>query len=341
MSKKASPKLIGAFVLGGIGLLIAGLLVFGSTNFLRERHLLVSYFDGSLKGLRIGAAVTFRGVPIGQVTDIKVLFKPSRTEASIPVVFELDPSRVIDVGIQQDIADPDEVATFIDRGFRAQLELDSLVTGLLSINLNFFPDAPTFTPVDRGAFALPYPEIPTLQSDMEKLQASAGQIATDLSSALNQLNGVLGTVSGQISGNQGNIGDIITAVADFTNSLSDMKPKLEQLLDQGTGATVAIRQTAETMDSLLLDNQERIATTLESLQQNAAALGKMADQINNMVAENREGLRDFTQSGLYDITGLAQDAQRMADQITRVMEDLERDPSRFLFGNRTQGIDAQ
>lgn len=84
MSKKASPKLIGAFVLGGIGLLIAGLLVFGSTNFLRERHLLVSYFDGSLKGLRIGAAVTFRGVPIGQVTDIKVLFKPSRTEASIP-----------------------------------------------------------------------------------------------------------------------------------------------------------------------------------------------------------------------------------------------------------------
>ena len=94
MSKKASPKLIGAFVLGGIGLLIAGLLVFGSTNFLRERHILVSYFDGSLKGLRIGAAVTFRGVPIGQVTDIKVLFEPSRTEASIPVVFELDPSRV-------------------------------------------------------------------------------------------------------------------------------------------------------------------------------------------------------------------------------------------------------
>ena len=341
MSKKASPKLIGAFVLGGIGLLIAGLLVFGSTNFLRERHLLVSYFDGSLKGLRIGASVTFRGVPIGQVTDIKVLFEPSRTEASIPVVFELDPSRVVDVGISNDISDSDELTTFVNRGFRAQLELDSLVTGLLSINLNFFENAPPVTPVDRGAFALPYPEVPTMQSDMEKLQASAGQIASDLSSALDQLNTVLGTVSDQISGNRGQIGDIIQEVANFTASLGEMRPKLEQLLDQSTGATSAIRQTAETVDDLLLDNQQRIAATLDGLQQNATALGRMADQINNMVAENREGVRDFTQTGLYEITGLAQDAQRMADQITRVMEDLERDPARFLFGNRTQGIEAQ
>jgi len=341
MSKKASPKLIGAFVLGGIGLLIAGLLVFGSTNFLRERQLLVSYFDGSLKGLRIGASVTFRGVPIGQVTDIKVLFEPAKTEASIPVVFELDPNRVVDVGIDKEVADPDELATFIDRGFRAQLELDSLVTGLLSINLNFFPDAPPVQQIDRGAFALPYPEVPTLQSDMEKLQASAGQIATNLSSALNQLNTILGTVSDQISGSRGQVGDIITSVANFANSLSDLKPKLEQLLNESTGATSAIRQTAGRVDSLLQDNQEGIATTLESLQQNATALGKMADQINNMVAENREGVRDFTQTGLYEITGLAQDAQRMVDQISRVMEDLERDPTRFLFGDRTQGIEAQ
>ena len=64
----------------------------------------------------------------------------------------------------------------------------------------------------------------------------------------------------------------------------------------------------------------------------------MADQINAAVAENRDGLRDFTQTGLYEYTGLAQDAQRMVDQITRVAEELERDPARFLFGNRTQGV---
>jgi phospholipid/cholesterol/gamma-HCH transport system substrate-binding protein len=63
----------------------------------------------------------------------------------------------------------------------------------------------------------------------------------------------------------------------------------------------------------------------------------MADQVNNLVAENRQGLRDFSETGLYEITGLAQDAQRMVNQINRVAEQLERDPSRFLFGDRNQG----
>ncbi len=341
MSTKANPKLIGAFVLGGIALLIAGLLVFGSTNFFREQPLFVAYFDGSLKGLRIGAAVTFRGVPIGQVTDIKVLFEAANTEASIPVVFELDPSRIVDVGLQSDVADRNELATFIDRGFRAQLELDSLVTGLLSINLNFFPNAPPVQQVDRGAFALPYPEVPTLASDMEMLQANAGQIATELSSALNQLNTVLSTVSSQISSNQGRFSDIVEEVADFTASLSEAKPKLDRLLTESADASAAVGRTATTLDTVLKDSQPEIAATLERLQVNITAVGRMADQINNMVAENREGLRDFSQNGLYEITGLAQDAQRMVDQIARVMDELERDPARFLFGDRMQGIEAQ
>jgi phospholipid/cholesterol/gamma-HCH transport system substrate-binding protein len=67
----------------------------------------------------------------------------------------------------------------------------------------------------------------------------------------------------------------------------------------------------------------------------------MADQVNNLAAENRQGLRDFTENGLYEITGLAQDAQRMVNQITRLAEQLERDPARFLFGDRNQGVRAE
>ena len=63
-------------------------------------------------------------------------------------------------------------------------------------------------------------------------------------------------------------------------------------------------------------------------------------KLDQLVAENRQGLRDFTQEGLYEYTGLAQDAQRLVDQITRIAEELERDPARFLFGDRAQGIRA-
>ena len=70
----------------------------------------------------------------------------------------------------------------------------------------------------------------------------------------------------------------------------------------------------------------------------ASAMRRTADQVDKLVAENRPGLRDFTQEGLYEYTGLAQDAQRLVDQLSRITEQLERDPARFLLGDRTQGI---
>jgi paraquat-inducible protein B len=341
MSSKANPKVIGAFVLGGIALLVAGLLVFGGSNLFRERHVLVAYFDGSLKGLRVGAAVTFRGVPIGEVTAIQVLFEPQSIEAQIPVVFELDPNRVVDVGMATDLTDEETLAAYTERGFRAQLEMDSLVTGLLSINLNFHPGAKPVERVDRGAFALPYPEVPTMPSDMERLQAGAGQIVQEATTALNGLNDILSTVSDQVAGNEDRIGEIIDSVAEFANAIADVQPQLQRLLDEAIGAASAVGQVSGTANQLLAANADRIGETLERLQASGAALARMADQINNMVAENREGLRDFSQGGLYEISGLAQDAQRMVDQITRVMDELERDPARFLFGDRAQGIEAE
>lgn len=341
MSSKANPKVIGAFVLGGIALLVFGLLVIGGSNLFSERRTLVAYFDGSLKGLRLGAVVTFRGVPVGEVTNIQVLFERQNIEAQIPVVFQLDPSRIVDVGSDMDIGNEQLLQAYIDRGFRAQLELDSLVTGLLSINLDFHPDAKPVERVDRGAFVLPYPEVPTLPSDMERLQAGAGQIFQEATTALNGLNDILSTVSGQISGNEGRIADTIESLAQLAESIRAAQPQAQRLLDEATSAAAAVAQLSGTANELLAANGDRVGQTLERLQANGAALARMADQINNMVAENREGLRDFSQGGLYEISGLAQDAQRMVDQITRVMDELERDPARFLFGDRAQGIQAE
>ena len=73
----------------------------------------------------------------------------------------------------------------------------------------------------------------------------------------------------------------------------------------------------------------------------ASAMRRLADEAEQLMAENRQGLSDFTQEGLYEYTGLAQDAQRLVDQITRIAEELERDPARFLFGDRAQGIRAE
>ena len=62
MSKKANPTAIGAFVVGAIALIILTLIILGGGKFFSERARYVTYFDGSIQGLREGANVNFRGV---------------------------------------------------------------------------------------------------------------------------------------------------------------------------------------------------------------------------------------------------------------------------------------
>jgi paraquat-inducible protein B len=59
MSKKASPTLIGIFVVGAIALVIVGILIFGTGRFFSDRPKYVLYFDGRVKGLNVGAEVAF------------------------------------------------------------------------------------------------------------------------------------------------------------------------------------------------------------------------------------------------------------------------------------------
>ena len=69
-----SPRLIGLFVLGAIVLGILGAIALGGGKLFRQGTQYTIYFDESLKGLRRGSPLTFRGVDIGQVTDIRAVY---------------------------------------------------------------------------------------------------------------------------------------------------------------------------------------------------------------------------------------------------------------------------
>ena len=171
MSKQASPTLIGAFVVGAIALVVAGLLVFGSGRFFADRLTCVTNFPGSVKGLRVGAPVNFRGVRIGEVTRIQVLYDEQDGSMLIPVVMEVLPEQVtvIDRGDGQQ-SRRTEVEELIGRGLRAQLQTDSLVTGLLSVDLDFYPDAPIEQVNIDSPDLRDYPVVPAVPSRMEELE---------------------------------------------------------------------------------------------------------------------------------------------------------------------------
>ena len=340
MSKQASPTLIGAFVVGAIALVVVGLLVFGSGRFFAERLTLVTYFPGSVKGLRLGAPVNFRGARIGEVTSIQVLYDQKDGSMVIPVVMEVLPEQVTVIDRADAQRSPRaDVEDLIQRGLRAQLQTDSLVTGLLSVDLDFYPDVPVeLVRIDDPKLSN-YLEVPAVASRMEELEQSLAAVMQEVPGLLNDIHGLLAKIT---SGNTAeNIDKILADVAHFTDGLDRATPAIDRMVKQTEQSVSALQRVADSADRILTNNQKSIDATIGELQSTVVAVRRMADQVNNMVAENRQGLRDFTDTGLYEITGLAQDAQRMVNQITRVTEQLERDPARFFFGDRGQGVRAQ
>jgi len=159
--------MIGAFVLGAVLLGVAGVVVLSGDRLFRDTQTVVAYFDGSLEGLDIGAPVTFNGVKIGSVTDLKVVIDPRDESIRTPVFFRIDAHHLHDAGggritFKQESR---RLEVLIEHGLRARLELQSLVTGQLVVALNFYPS----TSVRLRGWSKRYPEMPTIPSSFDTL----------------------------------------------------------------------------------------------------------------------------------------------------------------------------
>ena len=144
MSKQANKMAIGMFVVGAVVLAVAAIIVFGSGKFFVKTDFYVVYLPGSVKGLRIGAPVMFRGVKIGEVTQIRLYSVDKGMSIEIPVIFKVDPDQIHDVGsvVETDEASEEQfLDEMIKMGLRAKMDMQSFVTGQKMINIDFFPAA--------------------------------------------------------------------------------------------------------------------------------------------------------------------------------------------------------
>jgi len=165
MSKPASKTLIGAFVIGAIALAIAIVLILGSGKFFTDRTYYILYFDGTVEGLAVGSPVMFRGVKIGTVKDIGIRFNANDLSFLIPVLIEMSGKPLEAVGLTDDKDEAEYMRLLISKGLRAQLEIVSMVTGQLSVNLNFFPKKPE----KLYGINKKYTEIPTIHMGLEEI----------------------------------------------------------------------------------------------------------------------------------------------------------------------------
>jgi paraquat-inducible protein B len=202
VAKKPSPTAVGAFILGGALLTVAAIAIWGSGRLFERRYRYVCYFPGSVNGLAIGAHVKYRGVPVGEVTGMRIHFEQRSDDTRIPVFIELSSKRVRDLGVAKEPG-PQLIHELIKSGLRARLDSESFVTGQLYVNLDMFPDTPLTLVHQQGGYA----EIPTIPTPMEEAtksltgllkqlkEADVAGTARSLASAIEGLNRLLNTPS--------------------------------------------------------------------------------------------------------------------------------------------------
>lgn len=124
-------------------------------------------FDQSVRGLAKGAAVEFRGIPIGRVANVSFDYLPSGKDSRVPVLIEMDPA-LLRRSMQGQVAGPDGefLKQAVEQGLRAALKVESYITGTLFVDLAYYLDTPEAEVVQVGEYAT----VPTLSSGLAQLE---------------------------------------------------------------------------------------------------------------------------------------------------------------------------
>jgi paraquat-inducible protein B len=265
MSNKPNTRLIGAFVVGAVTLIVLIFLVFGSGKLFEETNTWVVFFRGNVNGLKVGAPVKVKGVEIGTVKSIRGLMDENG-EVHVEVVVETIQAALDAVKEWVEKRDKmsmkEFITWYIERGFRAQLRSQSMLTGQLYIAWDFFPD----TPIILTGLNTEYPEIPSVPTTTEELQNtirqgldSFGQVplVEITNSLLYTLNGLDSLIRSP------EVSDMMTETSRALKQANGLMKRLEERIDplygNIEGTSNDARQTLERMEILLREIQTGVA----------------------------------------------------------------------------------
>ncbi len=215
------------------------------SRYTADKVLYEVYFDGSVRGLRAGAAVEFRGMRIGSVTDVKLEIDPKQDTVRIPVTLGIEPARITMTGGALATEPYAMMRSLVGRGLRAQLKSANLLTGDLLVDLDFHPESPPAKLGEGGT----YPVIPSVPTQLEVLTASITGVLNKLATLplpelVADLRGTVQTINGLVA--SPDTKDTITALRLSATHLQTLLASLDQrvgpLLAQAD-STLASAQT--------------------------------------------------------------------------------------------------
>ena len=332
MSKKASRTVIGIFVVSALALVVGGVLIFGSGDFLKQRYKFMLFFQDAVKGLNVGAPVVFLGVKVGEVKDIAVIEDPLKSSYYIQVIIELTSGKV-KRSINKEFSGVKEIYDYCNRlikqGLRAQLGLQSVVTGQLQIELDFHPEEKSVLVGTNTT----YKEIPTIPSKFERLtkrieNLPIEEIVDKVTSSINRIDALL---------NSPEIAEILKSMKltmEDTQKISyKVNKQVQPLMNKLDKVLESHDRLAQNLDRQI----DPLSSNIQDLIKVVAEASKQADKtlktIENLVGEDAVATVELTRS-LKEFSSAARSIRNLADYLSRHPETLFRGKTVNIGENR-------
>ena len=308
MPKRFSPAAIGAFVVASFALLTLAVAMVGSGRLFRRPYRFVCMFRGDLNGLKVGAPVKFSGVQIGTVAEIKLMLSPSEgrlrpdvTDIRLPVIIEVDRTQLVQRGATGRPLEQVGFDEMIRRGMRAQMKMESVLTGVLYVDLALHPGAPLDLVLVPGSG--PYREIPTVPARLEAFQERLTTVvdrladvdfpalAVSIRGAANSVRDLsqspaLKATLETLKDSTANLNDTVIAIHKAVQHAdTNLDPLLENLRKNSEELNATLRETRIAMTQLQanLDPDSpvlvRLDAALEEMTDTTRSIGELSDYL--------------------------------------------------------------
>jgi len=238
-----------------------------------EKKYYLMYFDGSVRGLSVGAPVSMRGIQIGQVLDVRLDFDLEKSSFEIPVLVEIEPERINLKG-NADAVDYDQaIGHLVSSGLRGQLQSGSLVTGQLYIELALHPEAPPASMTERDGYKV----VPTVPAPLD---AVAGKV--------NSLLDTVGRLPLEEIGKD--LRDTIKGANRLVNSeqVSASLSELEQVLKQANTTLAGLdKQVVPEAAATLAQVRQTLRSAQTLVASDSAVVGELTRLLRDLSAASR------------------------------------------------------
>lgn len=310
METRANYLIVGLFTLAVI---TAGFVFVWWFSRPAEHKVAATYeviYEGNVAGLRQGSWVTFNGIRVGEVRDLRL--HPS------------DPRKVIATITVQD-------GVLVRSDTKAGLEHQGL-TGVAAVSLTGgAPDAP---PVPLGPDKLP--RLAADPSSVQDLMAVARRIAGQAETAIERIDRL-------IADNQADVRTMVSNAAKFSEALGRNSGKVDGIMADASDLARKLNGVADRIDKVL-SNVEGLTGSGEGqglmaeFTATARSVRELAERLDKRTAELTNGLSRFTGAGLREFEQMATEGRRTLADFDRALRNFERNPSGFIFGGGGGGV---